>query len=187
VVGGVGLALSALALHLAASGGNAWYGALVGLLGLAPFALAGLALARAWGGAAPAPEQGRQIGPVAAGLALVSGLVLAHAALAAGGGPVPLTPERWVANNVFALALPVLLLSVGGRVPAWVVRIAPYTLGVYLVHPFFIAAARGLEARVPALAGREAEVMVLNAALAGVASLAAVALLARTPARRIVL
>lgn len=185
VAGGAALALAAIGLHALLRGHGPWARAAVGLLGLAPFALAGLALARRWGGVAPPPERRRRILRRAGALAwLAAGALLVPAfAGRVGSGAV----IAWAAGIVYAVAVPVALLALPGRVPPRVLRLAACSLGVYLVHPIFIQALRLAEARIPALASAPLWLVLPNAALAAALSVAAVLALGRTPLRRLVM
>ena len=183
---GLALAGLAIALHLALGRDTPWHAAPAGYLGMVPYALAGLALGRAWAGNAPAPVKAGTVALVAGVAALVAGALLVHAALAAEGAPLPLTPGVWVGRLVFALAIPVLVLTVSAPLPGWALRLAPLSLGVYFVHPLVIKAVQLAEARVPALDGLQVALVLPNALLALVLSLGLVAALARTPLRRFV-
>ncbi len=186
-VGALGLALVATALQLQWGNVSPWLAALLGPLGMGSIAVAGLWLGRAWGGVAPAPAQARWIVLGVGGAVLVCAATLGGAALESGAQPLPLTGSLWLSRLGLALGIPVLLLAVPGRVPMRLIRIAPYTLGVYFLHPISIKAVQLLEARVPALAGMEAALILPNAVVAALCSLGAVALLARTPLRRCVI
>ncbi|MDQ3263493.1 MAG: acyltransferase [Myxococcota bacterium] len=186
-VSALGLALVATALRLEWGHTNPWLGALLGPLGMGSIAVAGLWLGRAWGGVAPGPAQVRWIVFGVGGAVLVCAVALGSAALQSGGQPLPLTGTLWLSRLGMALGVPVLLLAVPGRVPMRLIRIAPYTLGVYFLHPLSIKAVQWLEARVPALTGMEAALILPNAVLAALCSLGAVVLLARTPLRRCVI
>jgi surface polysaccharide O-acyltransferase-like enzyme len=187
LAGGAALSAASAGLFLSVGGGDPWLHALIGFLGLGPFAIAGLALARAWGGVAPGPGKGRVVTRSAAALAMVSGLVLIQTVLETGGGPGRFSAHGWLANIGFALAVPVLLLVWRAPLPPKLLRLAPYTLGVYLVHPFFIQGLRVVESRFPWLSGTEVALILPNAMLAGAMSLGAVVLLARSPLRRAVI
>jgi hypothetical protein len=186
-LGAVDLALATSWLPRLDGVGAAWGGALVGFLGLAPFALGGLALGRAWRGIAPAGDAAEKVRLYAGVVAAASAVLLVWAALEAGGDVLPPGLPIWAANNGCAVAVPLLLLAWRGRIPPAVLRLAPLTLGVYLVHPFFVQALRAGEGRVPGLAGHEALLILPNAAVAILGSFAVVRLLARTPLRRCVL
>lgn len=183
----LGLALLGTALEVELASTNPWVKALLGALKMAPIAIAGLALHRAWRGIAPGPTRARWLVLGAGGVVLVSALTLGNAALLAGAEPLPLTPSLWLSRLGLALGLPVLLLAAPWKVPMGLIRLAPYTLGVYFLHPFPIKALQLVEARVPALAGREAALLLPNALLATLISFGAVLLLARTPLRRFAL
>jgi surface polysaccharide O-acyltransferase-like enzyme len=188
LAGGASLAVASVALlRLAGSDAGVWVRSLIGFLGLAPFAVAGLALAQMWGGTAPPPLAARRLRVVAGTVALVSAAALVREVLAAGPGPFAFGEAAWLANFGCALAIPVLLASLGGRVPPRLLRLAPFTLGVYLVHPLFTLALRSAEARVGRLASMTGALIVPNALLTAALSVAAVAMLARTPARRTVI
>jgi peptidoglycan/LPS O-acetylase OafA/YrhL len=182
VAGAAALALAGIGLHLSWRPEAAPARAVVGLFGFAPFAVAGLALGRAWRGLAPPAR--RAAGVLAAAAAATVSCAAALAAVRALRGP-GFDPLAWLAGNGLALGVPLVLLSAPGRVPPWMLRVARHGLGVYLVHPFFVQALRLAEARVPALAGREALLVLPNAAAALALSLGFVALLARTPLRRV--
>jgi hypothetical protein len=184
---GAALSAASAGLYLAVGGANTWIHAISGLLGFGPFAIAGLAMARAWGGVAPGPERSRGVIRVGIALAMVSGLVLVQTILEARGGPTRFSAHGWLANIGFALAVPVLLLAWRARLPPKLLRLAPYTLGVYLIHPFFIQGLRAAESQLHWLSGGEVALILPNAVLAGAMSLGAVVLLARSPLRRTVL
>lgn len=186
LVSGLALALPAVALRAMLGGGDPWSHAIAGFAGFLPFALAGLALARSWGGLAPALDRSPRVLSVAGPLTAVSAVVLAHAALDARPG-VALTATGWLGGNAYALGVPLLLLALPGAPSSRLVRLAQYTLGVYLIHPLFIQALRAVEGRVSALSGFEATLIAPNAIAAGALSIIAVAALARTPLRRLVM
>lgn len=185
ILSGFALALSGITLHLMVEPGSPW-GRLAGALGLAPYFLAGLAFARAWRGVAPPASQSGLIRRTAAAVAVLSLVVLVHPWFLGEISAIPLNPATWLARIGYALSVPVLLLALGGRVPARFVRYAPWTLGVYFIHPLFLEPLKLLEGRMAPLAGMEALLVVPNAIVAALLSLLAVAVLVRTPLRRVV-
>jgi surface polysaccharide O-acyltransferase-like enzyme len=186
---GVGTALAGLALaaHVLVAPTQAFGTALVGVAAMAPFALAGLVLAERWEGLAPSTRAAPAILWGAGSVVLVSVVVLVEAVRGAPAEPLALGPSVWLARAGCSLGIPLLLLAAGGAIPSWVLRWAPYTLGIYFVHPLFIVALRTIEARIRLLDGLQAPLVLVNAALALVLSAACVALLARTPLRRVVI
>jgi surface polysaccharide O-acyltransferase-like enzyme len=189
LTGGLALALAGIALRVyALEAGDPWTRAAAGVLGFAPFAVAGLALAEWWGGRAPGPERAAAVVPAAALVTLASAAtlvgVVSHAGRAADAS---FSLAAWLGVNGCALGIPVLLLSFGGRASPRLVRLAGSTLGVYFVHPFFAQLLRRGEARLEAVAGLEPLLIVPNAIATVALSLAALAVLARTPLRRVVM
>lgn len=185
---GLALAVAGIAVRVhALEAGDPWTRAAAGVLGFAPFAVAGLALARWWGGRAPGPARAAVVVPVAALVTLAAAATLVGLASHAdpAGGP-SFSLAAWLGVNGCALGIPVLLLSFGGRASPRLVRLAGSTLGVYLVHPFFAQLLRRGEARLAALDGLEPLLIVPNAIATAALSLAAVAVIARTPLRRVV-
>jgi hypothetical protein len=187
VLTGGALALGSIALYGLVAPGTEWLTPVVGLMSTSTIAVAGLALAERWGGSAPPSQSAPAILWVAGAGLLASAGVLVQAAAQSGWQPVPFGAGVWLGRLGYSLAVPVLLVAMGGPVPAWVIRLAPYTLGVYFVHPFFTKALQTLEAQVPALAGMEAVLIAPNAVIGIALSLGAVVLLARTPMRRFVI
>lgn len=187
VAGAAAIAVAAVALRVVLGTGTPWARALPGVLGFGPFAVAGLALARAWRGTAPPAARRRRVLSVSAAAGVLAAVSLAVALARAGfvQGLAP-HPAAWVGGNVYALAVPLALLAIGGAASRTTVRLASWSLGIYFVHPLFVQALRVTEARIPALAGAEVPLVLPNAGLAAVLSVAAVALLVRTPLRRMV-
>jgi len=180
-MGAVALALSAVALRAWAGTASPWTRALEGFLGMAPFAVAGLALAREWGGIGPRPADTRRTALLAGAVAVAAGVAVAAVrAVPEHGGDLGIL--GWVGLNAYALAVPVLLLTVRGPASRRTFKLALYSLGVYFVHPFFV---QGLRAAEPSRAA--ALLVVPNALGAALLSVAAVAVLSRTPLRRVVM
>ncbi len=187
LVAAAALAVVATALQKALGHQSSVLRLAAGALGFAPFAVAGLALARSWRGVGPGA--GRRPAVLVAGMALVAAgaALVASRALADDGRGGPFQVGPWLGLNALALGTPLLVLCVRGPASPRMVRLASLSLGVYFVHPFFVQLLRAAQARVPALAAHPLELIAVNAALAAALSVVAVALLARTPLRRFVL
>lgn len=194
-VGGSALAAGLLAaaaaavsasLELTLSRDTEWVRTLLGYLGFVPYALAGLALGRWWGGVAPGPERARVVAPIAAASVLASIGTLAWLFYGPGWPPDSPSLAAWLATNGLGLGVPLLILCAGGRPSSRFVLVARHTMGVYFVHPFFVVVLRRLEAGAHALRGLEVGLILPNAVLAAGLSFAVVALASRTRLRHMV-
>ncbi len=162
--------------------------ALIGVVGMAPIAIAGIFLGRAWSGLAPGPGIDRVIALGAGAVAALAAITLGSAAWLADGQPLTPTAPIWLSRFSLGLAVPVLLLSVSGRIPMWLLKLAPCTLGVYFVHPLFIKALQLVEARLLGpQSGWEGILIGVNLVVATALSVLAVKLLVRTPLKWAVL
>ncbi len=182
------LALAVSYAYLAIGPRSPYAAALLGLAGVSYCALVGLALARWWGGLGPPPERrGRVLTAAVAVAALAGAVVIRHAmSEAANGGPIPFDFARRVAGIGYSLAVPVIVLVVPLRLPSWGSAMVPLSFGIYLAHPLFLKVLQGFENRIPALHGATIALALPNGLLVLAATTLAVALLMRTPLRRIV-
>jgi surface polysaccharide O-acyltransferase-like enzyme len=186
VAAGLAMALAEFVLHNTLGTGNRWVGMFIGVLQMAPFALAGLACASYWRAGAPSRSQSPAIAALAGAMVFVAVLVLVDAALRDPSGRIPPSAAACVSRLGLGLGVCLLLVSAGGWIPMRLIRLAPYALGVYFIHPVFIKMLQGLEGHVRRLAGLEVLLILPNAALCMAASFFVVALLARTPLRLVV-
>jgi hypothetical protein len=167
-----------------------WQRQITGFVGLTPFALAGIALAKGWKGIAPSATNARKISQLSGLIIIFSMIALSLAWLYAeylSAGDVVTSNLVRLFRIIYALGIPIWILSWSKSVPGWMVRLAPYTLGIYLVHPVFVVGLRKAQSMIPFFHSLEIVLILPNAILALLISLAAVVLIAKTPLRRFVI